>query len=49
MASFKHIGLGIIQHVDTPSSTGTPSATQDPLTDTESDDDVSLSVAATKK
>ena len=32
----------------TPSSMGTPSATQDPLLDTESDDDVSSSVAASK-
>ena len=32
----------------TPSSTGTPSATQDPLIDTECDDDVSSSVPAKK-
>ena len=33
----------------TPLSMGTPSATQDPLIDTESDDDVSFSVVATRK
>jgi len=33
----------------TPLKMGTPSATQDPLIDTESDDDVSSSVASTRK